>query len=965
MPGAGFVGAVAVSRIFLSHSSKNNAEAIALCDWLKSEGWDDVFLDLDSERGIKSGERWEEALRDAADQCEAVLFLISSDWLASEWCRDEFRLVRHLRKRLFGILIDNTPPGSLPALMTREWQLVSIAAIADSEAFSVTPPGTTKAVEVKFEGEGLRRLKIGLQAARLDAKYFAWPPSNDPNRPPYRGLRPLEAEDAGIFFGRDAPVVEALDRLRGLREAATPKLLFILGASGAGKSSFLRAGLLPRLARDDQNFLALPAIRPERAAISGDTGLLHSLEGAFAAARSAMTRADLRAAIQGGAAKLLPLLKMLADKAKPIASGSDADPKPPALVLPIDQAEELFLAEGRDEASSFLALLRDLVDDDAAAIIAVFTVRSDNYERFQLSQELGGVRHEVLSISPLPKGSYVEVIKGPARRLDGTARAFKIEESLVDELLADIEADGAKDALPLLAFTLERLYEEYRAGGHLKLSHYNELGRVKGSIEAAVARALKAADLDPAIPRDHTLRQALLRSGLIPWLASIDADTGAPRRRIARLAEIPIEARPLIQNLVEQRLLSTDFAKDTRETTVEPVHEALLRQWSLLHGWLTEDAGLLAVLEGVKRASRDWTANGMSPAWLSHAGGRLEAAARLIERPDLAAGLQAPDRDYIARCRNTEDAAKTRARRLQASIYILLAGVIIGLIIWINQAYVEENINWLTTMRPYMVAQVRPYVLSAAAERALKPLESFRECAKDCPTMIVVPAGEYTMGSPPTESGRDANEGPQHQVAITASFAVSQFDVTFADLDACIAVGGCAATPDGGFGRGAKPAINVAWDGAERYVAWLSRMTGRNYRLLTEAEWEYAARANSTTAYYWGDELGKGNANCSHCGSAWDNRETSPVGSFKPNAFGLYDMAGNVWQWVQDCYHDDYRGAPADGSAWASLDCDRHVVRGGSWTFNPTGLRSANRSYDASDNRYASLGFRIGRSLGH
>ena len=140
-------------------------------------------------------------------------------------------------------------------------------------------------------------------------------------------------------------------------------------------------------------------------------------------------------------------------------------------------------------------------------------------------------------------------------------------------------------------------------------------------------------------------------------------------------------------------------------------------------------------------------------------------------------------------------------------------------------------------------------------------------------------------------------------------------------------------------------------------------MTGRPYRLLTEAEWEYAARAGSTTAYFWGDEIGKGNANCSGCGSQWDDRETSPVGSFKPNAFSLYDMAGNVWQWVEDCYHDNYNGAPTDGSAWTIGDCNRRVVRGGSWYYSPQNLRSALRSWLTTINRDGNVGFRLGRTL--
>ena len=824
-------------------------------------------------------------------------------------------------------------------------------------------PFIGKESHVTFSAEALGRLKTGLRRAGLDSRFFAWPPEGDQNRPPYRGLRPLEADDAGIFFGRDGPIVEALDALRGLRDGAPPRLFVILGASGAGKSSFLRAGLFPRLTRDDQNFLPLPIIRPERAAITGKSGLLRALEGAFEDAGITMTRADLRAAIRGGATKLKPLLQALADKATPAASDTGAKPKAPTLILSIDQAEELFLAEAQDEARPFLALVRDLLNEDGPAIIAVFTIRSDNYERLQLAKELEGVRQQAFSLPPMPKGSYAEVVKGPARRLEGTARALKIEDGLVEALLEDIESGGAKDALPLLAFTLERLYGEYHTGGALKLSHYNELGRVKGSIEAAVEQALKAADADPAIPRDRLARLALLRRGLVPWLAGIDPDTGAPRRRVARLSEIPAEARPLIQYLVEQRLLATDVAKDTGEKTIEPAHEALLRQWGLLEGWLAEDAGLLAVLEGVKRASRDWAANAKNAAWLAHATDRLAAAERLSERPDLAASLEPTDRQYLAACRKAEANAKRGKRRVQVAIYVLLAGVIASLAGIIEKEPIKEQLNWFAVMRPYRVANFDPYVLKPDAERALKPLAPFHECAKDCPEMIVIPAGAFTMGSPANELGRYTNEDRQHKVTITKPFAVSKYDVTFADWDACVSVGGCRKAVNSGLGRDTKPVINVGWDDAQAYVAWLSRMTGQPYRLLTEAEWEYAARAGTTTAYYWGDAIGTGNANCNGCGSKWDHQQSSPVGSFAANQFGLYDMAGNVWQWVQDCYHPDYNGAPSDGSAWTSGNCSTRVVRGGSWGLVPRSLRTADRNWFTAGLRGNNLGFRVGRTL--
>jgi formylglycine-generating enzyme required for sulfatase activity len=309
---------------------------------------------------------------------------------------------------------------------------------------------------------------------------------------------------------------------------------------------------------------------------------------------------------------------------------------------------------------------------------------------------------------------------------------------------------------------------------------------------------------------------------------------------------------------------------------------------------------------------------------------------------------------------------RRRGQPLQRAVaYAAPALLVIGLLggVWVSQSYLKEQVNWYWAMLPYKIANVNPYVLTAEAERALKPKDSFRECAKDCPEMIVVPAGDFTMGSPATEQGRYDTEGPQHTVMIARPFAVSKFDVTFADWDACVSVGGCPRASDSGFGRGTKPVINVTWDEAQQYVAWFSKMTGQPYRLLTEAEWEYAARAGTTTTYPWGDEIGKGNANCTGCGSKWDNQETSPVGSFKPNAFGLYDMHGNVWQWVEDCYEANYSGAPTDGSAWTTGDCNQRVLRGGAWSYNPQLLRSASRDGDSSDARNRFLGFRVGRTL--
>jgi formylglycine-generating enzyme required for sulfatase activity len=157
--------------------------------------------------------------------------------------------------------------------------------------------------------------------------------------------------------------------------------------------------------------------------------------------------------------------------------------------------------------------------------------------------------------------------------------------------------------------------------------------------------------------------------------------------------------------------------------------------------------------------------------------------------------------------------------------------------------------------------------------------------------------------------------------------------------------------------------MNVNWDDAKEYVAWLRNRTGKPYRLLSEAEWEYAARAGSQTAYPWGKEIDKGNANCNGCGSEWDNKQTAPVGQFPANKFGLHDMHGNVWEWVEDCFHPNYNQAPSDGTAWTTGECNVRMVRSGSWNYNPDALESAHREGRSTTNRDPYVGLRVGRTL--
>jgi formylglycine-generating enzyme required for sulfatase activity len=271
-------------------------------------------------------------------------------------------------------------------------------------------------------------------------------------------------------------------------------------------------------------------------------------------------------------------------------------------------------------------------------------------------------------------------------------------------------------------------------------------------------------------------------------------------------------------------------------------------------------------------------------------------------------------------------------------------------------------------------AQARLDALSPQQRLAAPPViwrvpgavTEFEDCG-GCPRMVVIPAGEFTMGSPASVQGAEA----QHRVTIASPFAVSKFEITFEEWDACLNEGGCRGyrPDDEGWGRGKRPVMNVSWEDAKAYADWLSRKTGQPYRLLSESEWEYAARAGTTTMFSGGDVLTPRQANydgsADGTGPSDENRQmTMPVGSFAANGFGLHDMHGNVSEWVEDCWQDDYTARhPTDGSAWLEGNCDGRVVRGGSWEDSQVELRSAARTGGDRTDRFYTDGLRIARSL--
>lgn len=605
-------------RVFVSHSSRDKAAAVAVTRWLTENEPSlngEIFLDVDPRTGIAPGTRWKSELVRAVDRCEAVICLISSNWERSAECLAEFRHAESLNKRIFCARIDPAARGQ----KTREWQFCDLFPDTHSPVTTITPEGG--GAPTVLASDGLHRMLRGLREAGIGAEHFPWPPPDDCHRAPYRGWQSMEDVDAAIFFGRDPQILRGLDVLRGMRSTGVEGLFVVLGPSGVGKSSFLRAGLLPRLRRDRDNFLLCDIVRPERAAITGDQGLANAiLQLRSRAGLTGPALGDIKAACLAGDTDQLTnwLREARRDPLDPSAA--------PTLILPIDQAEELFTTEAGPEAATFLELLGDLLHSDAIAespMIAVVTIRADRYEALQTAPELLGVHtREFSDLKPMPVSEFKEVITGPAARATTAGLRLSLAPALVAQLVTD--ATGGADSLPLLALTLSRLYLDYGSTGELTLANYQSMGGMQHIVHAEIDTLLAA---DPDL---RSQQLDVLHAAFIPWLATIDPRTDQPSRRVARWSELPPASHDLINAMVARRLL----VKNERggETVIEVALESLLRQWVPLTRWLQEQATDLKEADNLDRAAADWNRNARSPEWLIE-GARLATAMQLANSP--------------------------------------------------------------------------------------------------------------------------------------------------------------------------------------------------------------------------------------------------------------------------------------------------------------------------------------------
>ena len=601
-----------MGMIFISHSSRNNGEAVAVRDWLVSNGWgpSQIFLDLDA---FSSGDRWRARLDEIGSKCEAVIVCLSDEWIRSPECTREFTHAESRGKPIFPIIV---------APLTEQIPRF----VSDLQFVNISDPSVAET--------GFEKLKRGLKRAQIGPDHFAWPPASDPGRAPYRGLKAFEEEDAAIFFGRDAQITAGLDALRQLRGGAPHRILTIAAASGAGKSSFLKAGLLARLRRDEDNFLILPTWRPGRDALNGETGLLRSL-GLSEPGTLVGTLASLQTAV--------------IERVQAFGLADIGERRPPSLVLPLDQAEELFSADNSSAPAALNLLAEALAGKPDLLVVA--TIRSDSLGGLQADARIAG-QLNLFNLPALPPSAFKEVIEGPA----ALARPpIRVEPALTERLIADLDR---ADALPLLAFTLERLVADFGSGNLLELREYlSGLGGVSGAINAAVEAAMRRAETDPALPDTRHDLDTLARAAFIPWLVQLDEADASPKRRVARLADIPDGSRALIQHFVDERLLVASSAGG--ETVIEVSHEAVLRHWRGLAAWISEERIVLERLQRVQRASQEWSSDirALNRAdMLVHRGERLKLAEELLKRADLTPLLISSGAAYLQECRKVENA---------------------------------------------------------------------------------------------------------------------------------------------------------------------------------------------------------------------------------------------------------------------------------------------------------------------
>jgi WD40 repeat protein len=665
-----------MSVLFLSHASKDDSLARDLQAWLIGEGFDDMFVDHASIRG---GDKWGDALRTAKASCRAVICLVTDHWLASDDCFGEFLAAWYQGKRIIPLLACSG--AALSDTQQRHLNRVR----SEDQGFDVLPAMTGNKLALDSLPEVAGLVRAGLRASGALAKVGLDPEAFEIDRrrrpSPYPGLESFgdTDADAAIFYGRTPEILRSLEDLREMRANGSRQPYIIMGASGSGKSSLLKAGILPRLRRE-RGWVVLRSFRPGAdPLLNFAAAVIQSFESDDTQSSAGSLRDELLAAwdsrqqllVQNplqAYGELRDLVERTFDRLR-----QRADRPNSTVLVALDQAEELVHAKGQsgDVLAGYLramlsarsAPLQEL--GSTRGVLVCLTVRTDSLPALQASPRFEGLSARCNDLRPVPIYRFSAAIEEPAARY-----GVRIETGLVDLMIDDTPGE---DALPLLAFALQRLWKQYSSETILRRLAYESLGKLSGMINDAAERALgglRPEDDTPSTANVPALVERLAASIFVPPLAQV-TDSGVAVRRVTRLARFDQRALEILDRFVAWRLLVKKPGAGPNDATIEVAHEAIFRSWPRLRNWIDREKTRLQMLRDVDDASHGWEQQGRLPTYLDHRGRRLKQARELLKIEDFAPQFGSLQRDYLNAC-----ATAQLRRRIAAGAIAVMATII-------------------------------------------------------------------------------------------------------------------------------------------------------------------------------------------------------------------------------------------------------------------------------------------------
>jgi len=924
-------------QIFLSYSRTDRDACIALRSALQQAGLT-VFHD---EEAIRTGDRWLTRLEEALQQCSAFIVLVGRDGV-QRWVGAEVQtaLIRHLsphdeaqRLPIYPILLEAANPESLPPFL----------ALFQFDRWSPSTPLPDHLIEA-----------IRARSSRIDSRHTF-------EGCPFLGLSAFSRNDAQLFFGRRQETLEALTYLGDQQQINPDKLLQtdsinytrwlqIEGNSGSGKSSLMSAGMLPMIEQGSlwartgfEHWCILGPMMPGKDPVAK---LAETLEHGLIIDPS---RRDIDARLERLHAKESGLASTLKNFKQ---AGS-------AFLLIVDQLEELFTFAHEAARKQFDALLAYALQDTECPLFLISTVRADFLDRFEYLPNLQAIYNRQCKRYFLPlisEQGLREIIEQPAR-LAGLD-VSEITTAMLDDAKDEI------GALPLVENALSVLWQQ-RKNHRLSGDDYRQQGGIAGMLSSQADALLQR--IDQAVPKG---KQAALE--LLLRLTRINDQGRHTRQRITREEGVftagngnDSSGEQIVRMLSGERptdILSSGHSSVSRLITlnqeqgkqyVDLIHETLIRArsrdpqtrkwlgyWPTLYDYIEKNRNRDIYRQQLKYETEQWQqSKGLGRVWnLTFVGLNKYRALRIPKNT--------PESSFLAwsrRARNT-------------LIVLLMCIVLYGAesYYWTVKHELPPNMMWTQQRFRFGYAP-----LTELTEKPL-PADLFNLGEQDAAFIAILGESKKNFGAP----------GKPMQIA--QPFYLGKYEVTYDEYDYYVWQHHRSGNTEIAFPdttakgwRGDRPVVNVNWLEAAAYAVWYGKQKGKECRLPTEAEWEYAARAGSHTAYHWGDDVhpiidGKPTvmANCMDCGSQWDGKQSAPVGRFAPNQFGLYDMSGNVWEWTCSNWRDQFDGSEQQCNDDAT-DAEFRVVRGGSWLNHKDGIRSSARLNYHPDVRYHYFGFRV------